>query len=89
MTINLTTFVDHAAALRVMEHDRDGHGSDIGTAADVFGDRLALIHVGAAQGEDYGRGAYEWYPLTVNGELIGELRDDASGLTVHRREVAR
>lgn len=80
---NLTTYVDNATALRVMEHDNAGHGHDAGTAADVFGARLALIQVGDAQGADDQRGAYEWYPLTINGETVGELRDDAAGMTIH------
>jgi hypothetical protein len=83
MTINLTTFVANAKELRVMEHDAHGTGHDAGSAADVFGARIALIQVGDAQGADDQRGAYEWYPLTINGEAVGELRDDASGLTIH------
>ena len=83
MTINLTTFCDRAASLRVMEHDSAGHGHDAGTAADVFDVRLALIQVGDAQGTDDARGAYEWYPLTISGDVVGELRDDANGLTIH------
>ena len=79
---NLTTFVSNAPTLRVMEHT-PAEGHDAGTAADVFGARIALIQVGDAQGADDQRGAYEWYPLTIAGETIGELRDDASGLTIH------
>jgi len=83
MTISLTTFLDNAAELRVMEHDRAGNGHDVGTAADVFGERMALIQVGDAQGANDQRGAYEWYQLTINGEPIGELRDDGAGMTIH------
>ncbi len=52
-------------------------------AADYFGKRLARIKVGDSQGEDQQRGAYDWWPLTINGKRVGELRDDANGLTVH------
>jgi hypothetical protein len=83
MSINLTTFVDNAKSLRVMEHDADGNGNDAGSAKDHFGVRLALIQVGDSQGEDTQRGAYDWYPLTINGESVGELRDDANGMAVH------
>lgn len=84
MTTNLTTFVtDVAPSLRVMSHDAQGHGHDIGTAADHFDADLALIQVGDSQGEDSQRGAYDWWPLTINGETVGELRDDASGMTIH------
>lgn len=81
--MNLTTFCPNAASLYVIEHDSAGHGWPKGTAATYFGDELALLQVGDAQGEDAGRGAYEWYPLTVRGETAGELRDDASGMTIH------
>lgn len=80
--INLTTFVDNARAIRVMKHV-DRVSLDIGTASDVFGSKIALIQVGDTNGSDDYRGAYEWYSLTINGETIGELRDDANGLTIH------
>jgi hypothetical protein len=83
MTINLTTLVDNASSLRVMEHDTDGNGHDVGTAADVFGARIALVQAGDDQGADKGRGCYGWHPLTINGETVGELRDDATGMTIH------
>ena len=80
--INLTTFVANAGALRVMRHV-GREGLDIGTASDVFGSKIALIQVGDAHGPDDCRGAYEWYSLTIERETIGELRDDATGLTIH------
>jgi hypothetical protein len=85
---NLTSFAaDHtdraAADLRVMYHYNDT-GRDAGSAYACFGaDHLALIQVGDSQGEDSNRGAYDWWPLTVEGHAIGELRDDATGMTVH------
>jgi hypothetical protein len=83
MGINLTTFLDNASALRVVEHS-DRVGVDAGSAADVFGSRLSLIQVGVSQGEDSSRGAYDWWPLTIEGESVGELRDDANGMTIHK-----
>ena len=69
--------------LRVMHHYRD-IGRDIGSAAYCFGATdLSRIEVGEARGGDEKRGAYEWWPLTVDGQTIGELRVDAAGLTVH------
>jgi hypothetical protein len=41
-----------------------------------------LIQVGDSQGEDHDRAAYDWWPLTINGEICGELRDDATGMTI-------
>lgn len=82
MTINLTTFVDNASALGVMERTgRESHSA--GTAHEFFGARLALVQVGDSQGEDTTRGAYDWFPLTINGAIVGELRDDAGGMTIH------
>ena len=58
-------------------------GSCAGKASDFFAQDLALLQIGDAQGRDDMRGAYEWYPLTLRGERVAELRDDASGLTIH------
>jgi hypothetical protein len=69
--------------LRVVRHD-DELGLDVGTAYECFGaDDLGRILIGESQGEDSQRGAYDWWPLTIDGHLIGELRDDANGLTIH------
>lgn len=82
MIINLTTFCSHAAKIPVMEH-KGLQGFFVGTVADHFGTRLTLIHVGDSQGADSQRGAYEWWPLTIDGDVVAELRDDADGMTVH------
>lgn len=66
-----------------MKHDNLGHGFDAGTAADVFGTDVGLIEVWPAQGPDAQRGAYDWHPLTIKSVRIGELRDDANGMTIH------
>ena len=60
-----------------------GTALDIGTAADVFGARLPAISVGASLGANSQLGAYDRWPLTEDGRIIGEIRDDATGLTVH------
>jgi hypothetical protein len=79
----LATFTADFRSLRVMfRHDCGGY--DAGSALACFGEAdLAMIEVGAAQGEDAERGAYDWWPLSVGGHTIGELRDDASGMTIH------
>lgn len=82
MTELVAFVLDRAPQLRVIEHDHD-IGYDIGTAAEYFGADLAAVRVGDAQGEDEGRAAYDWWPLTKGGLAVGELRDDASGLTIH------
>jgi hypothetical protein len=79
---NLTVFASNAADLRVMRH-RELTGLDVGSASDWFGARLALIQVENSRGEDSERGAYDWWPLTINGDSVGELRDDANGITIH------
>jgi hypothetical protein len=79
---NLTAFHDSAADLDVMLH-RDGTGNFAGSAAQYFGAELSKIQVGESQGADAVRGAYDWWPLLVGVRLIGELRDDANGTTVH------
>jgi hypothetical protein len=81
MTTNLTTFLRNAPQLRVMRH-ADRIGLDAGAASDFYPD-LALIQVGDSQGADEQRGAYDWWLLTINGETVGELRDDAAGMTIH------
>jgi hypothetical protein len=81
--VNLINFHADASALRVMLH-YNNTGHDAGDALRCFGsDDLASIQVGDAQGEDHSRGAYDWWPLTLDGNLIGELRDDATGMTIH------
>lgn len=82
MTVNLTTFASNALDLRVMRRHAD-IGLDAGSAVEVFGAKLALIQVGDSQGEDAARGAYDWWPLTINGAAVGELRDGAVGITIH------
>jgi hypothetical protein len=66
---------------RVVEHDQAGNGRDIGAIAEIFPD--ATFEIGPSQGEDASRGAYDWWPITQDGKAIGELRDDACGLTLH------
>lgn len=83
MTNTLSHYTDDAPALRVMHHDASGNGTDAGSALDVFAGRLGLIEVGSDQGEDAQRGAYNWWPLTIDERNVGELRDDANGLTIH------
>ena len=85
--INLTTFASDASDLRVMRR-RANTGHDVGSAAEVFGGQLALLQVGDAQGVDASRGAYDWWPLAINGRPIGELRDDANGITIHVTYIA-
>ena len=80
---SLITFTADVNNLRVMFHDPTG-GRDAGTALACFGAaNLARIQVGATQGEDCARGAYDWWPLTIDGTVVGELRDDATGMTIH------
>ena len=82
MSINLTTFVANAANLIVMDQF-GGVWTPRGRASKWFGDELALIQVGDAQPADQERGAYEWYPLTIKGELCGDLRDTADGFHIY------
>ncbi len=80
---NLTDFRDDAADLRVMLH-YNNTGHDAGDALHCFGTAaLMAIQVGDSQGEDPGRGASDWWPLTLDDNLIGEMRDDATGMTIH------
>lgn len=67
-----------AAAVRYMSE-----GRDCGALETVFGGDVAEMQVGAAQGQDASRAAYDWWPVTLHGEQIGELRDDAAGYTFH------
>jgi hypothetical protein len=67
---------------RVMSHDAAGRGDDIGTVANVFCNWTDL-EIGIPQGADAERGAYDWWPVTIDGEVVAELRDDANGLTLH------
>jgi hypothetical protein len=76
------TYSPIAADLRVMAHE-GREGVDIGTTGAVFGDRLANIRLGSALGEDAQLGAYNRWPLIEGTCIVGELRDDASGMTVH------
>ena len=91
MTTTLINFVAEnsqrkAWELDVVEHAFNGPhigvGQSAGNANDYFDD-LDGIEVGESQGEDGQRGAYDWWPLTVKGKKVGELRDDANGLTIH------
>jgi hypothetical protein len=69
--------------MRVMEYTSRG-GYDVGSDAEgYFGDDLPRLEIGEAQGRDDQRGAYDWWPLSLNGKQFGELRDDAGGLTIH------
>lgn len=56
---------------------------DIGSAAEIFGTDLELIRIGAPQGADDQHGAYDWWPLSIRGNPIGELRADAYGMMIH------
>lgn len=71
------------ADTRVMEHDAAGHGLDIGTVAEWRRDWARRLTVGDSQGEDTARGAYDWWPVLEGRQIVAELRDDATGLTVH------
>ncbi len=66
---------------RVMEH-QGRMGRDIGNVSRIFGG-LDGMEIGEPQGEDSLKGASQWWPLIKDGEKIGEVRDDASGVTVH------
>ena len=66
---------------RVMEH-QGRIGRDIGDVSRIFGG-LEGMEIGEPQGEDELKGAFQWWPLIKGGEKIGEVRDDASGVTVH------
>ena len=66
----------------VMEHE-GRMGLYAGTAAEYFGADLARLVLGDARGENYDRAAYDWWPVTLDGMVVGELRDDAAGLTLH------
>lgn len=69
---------------RVMERTSPtGTAYDMGTVYDYFGSARLRFELGESQGEDAARGAYDWWPIMLDGKTIGELRDDASGLTVH------
>jgi len=89
MTTLLTAFVaDHsdysADELRVMRQSPD-MAIDVGDPPSVFGDSLSRITVGepGADNPESARSAYEWWPLTLDGRRVGELRDDANGLTIY------
>lgn len=56
---------------------------DVGSIYDLMDDNVRLISVGPSQGKDEQRGAYDWWPLYIDGNIVGELRDDASGMTIH------
>lgn len=60
-----------------------GTALDIGAAADVFGSRLPWIVVGASLGESAQLGAYDRWPLIEDTRIVGEIRDDACGFTIH------
>ena len=70
------------ADLRVMQ-PRGRISFDVGTARKYFGGNLDALMVGESQGSDQLRGAYEWWPLLLVGRVVGELRGDACGLTIH------
>lgn len=73
-----------AGSLRVMVYLSPTRTAyDRGTADAYFADDVPYLMIGDAQGPDSMRGAEEWWPLYLHGEQIGELRDDASGLTIH------
>lgn len=72
-----------ARELRVMVMVGRGQWRDAGTAEEYFGDEMPLIMVGESRGADSLRGAYEWWPLTIEGEPAGWIADDAAGLTIH------
>lgn len=56
----------------------------VNTAAGWFAeDGVASVMVGESQGVDAQRGADDWWPLTVDGADVGELRDTANGLTIY------
>ena len=69
--------------LRVMEHDADGNGLDIGSVDEIFGNDFLGFTAGDAQGGCDQRGCEEWWPLYNGDALIGELRDGANGLMIH------
>ncbi|HEX5508575.1 MAG TPA: hypothetical protein VFX37_08740 [Pseudolabrys sp.] len=88
----LTSFIANntsraAANLDVMGHRFNGphigEGRSIGSADRYFGTTINHVTVGDAQGADDARGTYDWWPLILDGQKIGELRDDANGLTIH------
>lgn len=76
------------SATRIMVHDANGDGIDKGTVGELFaasGVHLQSSWLGEPQGEDEQRAAYNWWPLLdgPNGRTVGEVRDDANGITVH------
>lgn len=61
-----------------------GRAADFGgTAGQVFGRDFGRLEMGEPQRADDQRGAYEWWPLLLDGRIVGEVRDDANGITVH------
>jgi len=71
-----------------MEHNERREGYSAGRAGGYFEGDLGLLEVGASQGEDHMRGAYDWWPLTINGRPVAELRHDANGMTIHTQMIA-
>lgn len=64
------------------------NGLDAGSLGDVF-DPASLTDwtVGPALGEDDAKSCYDhWLVRDADGEIIGELRDDAAGYTFHDAE---
>jgi hypothetical protein len=84
--INLTNFAESHGfdlfATRVMAAIGDA-SRDIGSIYDLMDDNVRLISVGPSQGQDEQRGAYDWWPLYIDGNTVGELRQDACGMTIH------
>lgn len=56
---------------------------DSGTMGKWFGDDLSRLVVGPNSGEHHSKGAYAVAQVKLDGMLIGELRDTASGVTYY------
>lgn len=58
-------------------------GRDCGSLISVFSWDVARFEVGSVQPADDARACHAWWPVTLDGCPIGELRDDAAGFTFH------
>ena len=80
--------VGSVSVMHYQASERSAFG--VGSADVYFGADLQRLEVGASQGQDQQRGAYDWWPLMLDGQQVGELRDDANGMTIHvKRRVFR